>query len=313
MVNMETDCFNMRLPDFEAWAIFAAVAEYRSFTEAAKALSLSKATVSKAVSRLENQVGAALFHRTSRRLSLTETGRALTERASRIWAEGLAADEAARDEATVPQGVVKLAAPMTFGQMHVGPAVADFLADYPGITIDLHLSDEKINIIDKGIDIALRIAALPDSSLRTRQLGRIDASIVAAPSYLDRHGRPVHPAELGVHRCFSYAYVDTPNLLRFRGPGQEEVVVRPEGPFRSNSGDVMLPALRAGLGIAVLPNFIVGDDLAEGRLEAILAEWSPPPVSLHLLTPPGVARSARVSLFADFLSERFRALCRGRS
>ena len=303
----------MRLPDFEAWAIFAAVAEHRSFTEAAKTLGLSKATVSKAVSRLENQVGAGLFHRTSRRLSLTETGRALTERASRIWEEGLAAEEAARNEATAPQGVVKLAAPMTFGQMPVGPAVADFLADYPGIIIDLHLSDEKIDIIDAGIDIALRIAVLPDSSLRTRQLGHIDNSIVAAPSYLDRHGRPAHPSELGTHRCFSYAYVDTPNLLRFRGPGQEELVIRAEGPLRSNSGDAMLPALRAGLGIAVLPNFIVGDDLAAGRLEAILQQWSPPSVSLHLLTPPGVARSARVSLLADFLSERFRALCRSGS
>lgn len=301
----------MRLPDFEAWAIFAAVVEHRSFTEAAKALALSKATVSKAVSRLENQVGASLFHRTSRRLSLTESGRALAERASRIWAEGLAAEEAARDEAGAPQGVVRLAAPMTFGLMHVSTVVTEFLASYPGITVDLHLSDEKIDIIDQGIDIALRIAALPDSSLRVRRLGGINASVVAAPTYLDRHGRPKHPAELADHRCFCYSYVDTPSILRFLGPGKEEVVVRPDGPLRSNSGDAMLPALRAGLGIAVLPDFIVGKDIAEGRLEAILREWSPPPVSLHLLTPPGAGRPVRVSLLADFLSDRLRALCPG--
>ena len=300
----------MRLPDFEAWAIFAAVVQHRSFTGAAKALGLSKATISKAVSRLENQVGTSLFHRTSRHLSLTESGRGLAERAARIWAEGIAAEEAARDEADAPQGMVRLAAPMSFGLLHVAPAVADFLAEYPGIAIDLHLSDEKIDIIEMGFDVALRIAALPDSSLRVRRLGGVESKIVAAPFYLERHGRPVHPADLASHRCFSYCYLPTPDLLRFHGPGREEVVVRPEGPLRANSGDAMLPALRAGLGIAILPDFIVGTDIAAGRLEAILPGWSPPPVSLHLLTPPGVARPARVSLLVEFLSERFRSLCR---
>lgn len=301
----------MRLPDFEAWAIFAAVVENRSFTGAAKALGLSKATISKAISRLENQVGLSLFHRTSRHLSLTDSGRELAERASRILAEGLAAEEAARDEATAPQGVVRLAAPMSFGLMHVAPVVAEFLANHPGVTIDLHLSDEKIDIIEMGFDIVLRIAALPDSSLRVLRLGSVERRIVAAPSYLATRGRPGHPVELADHCCFSYANVDRPDVLRFLGPGKEEVSVRPNGPLRANSGDAMLPALRAGLGVAILPDFIVGTDIAEGRLEAIMSEWSPPPLSLHLLTPPGVVRPARVSLLMDFLVERFRLLCRG--
>lgn len=301
----------MRLPDFEAWAIFAAVVEHRSFTEAAKALGLSKATISKAVSRLESRVGTTLFHRTSRRLSLTESGRSLADRAARILAEAVAAEEAARDEATVPSGTVRLAAPMSFGLLHVAPVVADFLAEYPGITIDLHLSDEKIDIIDMGFDMVLRIAALPDSSLRVRRLGGISGRIVAAPFYLDRHGRPSHPAELSDHRCFSYAYVDTPDLWRFTGPGGEEVAVRPAGPLRANSGDAMLPALRAGLGIAILPDFIVQEDIAAGRLESILENWSRQPVSLHLLTPPGEPRPARVRLLGDYLATRFRAICTG--
>lgn len=299
----------MRLPDFEAWAIFAAVVEHRSFTEAAKALSLSKATVSKAVSRLESRVGATLFHRTSRRLSLTETGRSLADPARRILGEAVAAEEMARDEANAPSGTVRLAAPMSFGLLHVAPVVADFLSENPGITIDLHLSDEKIDLIGMGFDMALRIATLPDSSLRVRRLGGMPFHIVASPAYLARHGRPSHPAELSNHQCFCYAYVDTPDVLHFVGPGREEVTVRPDGPLRANSGNAMLPALRAGLGIAFLPDFIVHEDIAAGTLEPILTDWGRPPVSLHLLTPPGEPRPARVRLLGDYLAARFRSIC----
>lgn len=299
----------MRLPDFEAWAIFAAVVEHCSFTDAAKALGLSKATVSKAVSRLEGRVGATLFHRTSRRLSLTETGRSLAERARRILAEAVAAEELARDEASAPSGIIRLAAPMSFGLLHVAPVVSDFLAEHPGITIDLHLSDERIDLIGMGFDMALRIAVLPDSSLRVRRLGGMPFHIVASPAYLDRYGRPAHPADLSSHKCFCYAYGQTPDLLHFVGPGREEVTVRPDGPLRVNSGDAMLPALRAGLGIAFLPDFIVHDDIAAGRLEPILKDWGGPPISLHLLTPPGEPRPVRVRLLGDYLAARFRSIC----
>lgn len=299
----------MRLPDFEAWAIFASVHEHRSFTAAAEALGLSKATVSKAVTRLEAHLGTALFHRTSRRLSLTESGKALAVHAARMLAEAEAAEEAARDEASAPTGLVRVAAPMTFGLMHVAPAVADFLTQHPGIKVDLHLSDEKIDIIDMGFDIALRIAALPDSSLRARRLGDITAHIVAAPAYFEKHGRPTHPAQLAEHQCLSYAYVATPDLWRFHGPGGEEASVRLNGPLRCNSGEAMLPALRAGLGIARLPGFIVDADIAAGALEPVLQNWSMTPVALHLLSPPGGLRPARVELLIAFLSGRFRAIC----
>lgn len=299
----------MRLPDFEAWAIFASVVEHRSFTAAAEALGMSKATVSKAVSRLEAHLGTTLFHRTSRRLSLTESGRALAERAARILAEGEAAEEAARDEAATPSGLVRLAAPMTFGLKHVAPVIADFLAEYPAITIDLHLSDEKIDIIEMGIDIALRIAALPDSSLRARKLGDITAYVVAAPSYLARRGQPTHPAHLGEHDCLSYTYIANPDVWKFRGPEGEEVSVKLNGPLRSNSGEAMLPAIRAGLGIGRLPGFIVDEDIAAGRLVPILENWSWSPVALHLLTPPARIRAARVEALIAFLDRRLRILC----
>lgn len=297
------------LPDFEAWAIFACVVEHRSFTAAAEALGLSKATVSKAIARLETSLGAALFHRTSRRLSLTETGKALSGHAARILAEAQAAEEIARGEAREPSGTVRLAAPMSFGLLHVAPAIADFLAANPAIRVDLDLSDERRDIVELGFDIALRIAALPDSSLKSRKLGDIDTRIVAAPAYFKRHGRPKHPAELAHHACFGYANVPASEGWRFRGPGGEEAVVRPGGPLRTNSGEAMLPALRAGLGIATLPHFIVEQDLAAGALEAILPGWRRPPVALHLLTPPGALRPKRVALLIDFLTERFRKLC----
>ena len=191
----------MRLPDFEAWAIFAAVAEQRSFSAAARELGLSKATVSKAVTRLEAQLGATLFHRTSRSVSLTETGRALAPRAQRILDEAVCAEEEASDAASAPKGRVRLAAPMTFGLQQIAPAMADFLALYPDITVDLCLDDRRIDLVEQGFDVALRIAQLPDSSLRARRLAPIRTHVVASPAYLEAHGRPDHPAQLAEHRC----------------------------------------------------------------------------------------------------------------
>lgn len=294
----------MRLPDFEAWAMFGAVVEHRSFTEASKALGVSKATVSKAVSRLEAHLDTSLFNRTSRRLALTESGKRLADHALRIVQEAQAAEEAAREEMAELSGMVRLAAPMTFGLKHVAPVVADFIALHPGVSVDLHLSDEKIDIVEMGLDATLRIAAMPDSSLRARRLADVKAYIVASPAYLDRRGRPTHPSDLGHHDCLSYAYMPTPDTWRFVGPGGQQVAVQPAGPLRTNSGDAMLPALRLGLGIAVLPDFIVGDDLAAGTLEAILTEWGPPGVALHLVTPPSRLRPARVEALLDFIAKR---------
>lgn len=297
----------MRLPDLEAWAIFAQVVEHRSFSGAADAIGVSKATVSKAIARLEAQLAQSLFHRTSRRLTLTESGKALAEHAARILAEGQAAEEAAHDAATAPAGLVRLTAPMTLGLLHVAPLIAEFLTLHPGIEIDLDLTDGKVDIVAEGLDVALRIADLPDSSLRSRRLGPVTAHIVAAPSYLAAHGRPTHPAQLGERPCFAYTNVTGP--WRFHGPDGGEAAVRPTGPLSANSGDALLPALRAGLGIGLLPDFIVGPDLASGALEAILTDWMLPPIALHLLTPPSNLRPARVETVIAFLADRMRSVC----
>lgn len=292
------------LPDLEAWAIFAAVAEHRSFSGAAATLGLSKATVSKAIARLEARLGQSLFHRTSRRLSLTEAALPLAERARAMLAEAEGAEEAARDGAASPVGRIRVAAPMSFGLAAVAPVLASFLDAHAQVEIDLHLSDARTDIVAGGFDVALRIGDPPDSSLRVRRLCAIPFHIVASPLYLARHGRPAHAAELARHRIFGYSNV--PGPWRMRGPGNEEVVVQPVGPLLANSGDALVPALLAGLGIARLPSFIVGPHLASGALEPILPDWTPPPTALHLLTPPGTLRPARVEALIAWLARHLR-------
>lgn len=294
-----------KLPDLEALAVFSRVAELRSFAGAAAALGLSTPTVSKAVARLEAKLGAQLLHRTSRRFALTEAGRALAERAARMLAEAEDAEAEVLDQAASPRGLVRLAAPMSFGMAYVAPALPVFLQAHPDVSVDLHLADAAVDLVGEGFDLALRIAALADSSLRARRLCAVRRMLVASPGYLEARGRPVHPRELETHACLGYAYLPTPDIWRLETEGGEVESVRPRGPLRANNGDALTAALRAGLGIAIQPEFLVWRDLAEGRLELVLPGWSLPQVDLHLVTPGGGPRPARVAALVEFLARRF--------
>ena len=293
-----------KLPDFEALAIFAKVVELRSFAGAASELALSKATVSKAVSRLEERLGARLFNRTSRRLALTDAGQRLATRAARLLADGEEAENETLAQSTAPRGLVRLAVPMSFGVKAVAPLLPEFLSQYPDVSIDLHLSDATVDLIGEGFDAGLRIARLPDSSLIARRLCGMPRYTVAAPSYLKRHGRPTHPMHLAEHKCFGYAYLSS-NLWQYTNAAGEQASVRPAGQLRVNNGEAVMPSLIAGLGIADLPDFIVGDAIASGEVEVILKGWKQPEAAVHLVTPPGGPRPARVEVLAEFLTRQF--------
>ena len=294
-----------KLPDFEGLAIFAKVVELRSFAAAAGELSLSKATVSKAVTRLEERLGARLFNRTSRRLALTDAGQKLSERAARLLADGEAAENEALAQSMSPRGLVRFAVPMTFGVRMVAPILPQFLEQYPDVSIDLHLGDAMVDLIGEGFDMGLRIASLPDSSLIARRLCAMPRYTVAAPAYLKRYGRPTHPMHLAQHRCLGYAYLSTAGVWNYTNAKGEQASVRPAGPLRVNNGEALMPALLAGLGIADVPEFIVGDAIASGEVEVILKDWKQTEGAVHLVMPPGGPRPARVEVLADFLAKHF--------
>src|SRR3979411_138710 len=294
-----------KLPDFEALAIFEKVMDLLSFAAAAAELALSKATVSKAVTRLEQRLGARLFNRTSRRLALTDAGQKLAERATRLLLDGEAAENEALAQSMAPRGLGGRAVPMTCGLKAVAPILPEFLAEYPDVAVDLHLSDAMVDLIGEGFDAGLRIASLPDSSLIARRLCAMPRYTVAAPSYLKRHGRPTHPMHLAQHKCLGYAYLSTPGVWHYINAAGEQASVRPAGPLRVNNGEALMPALLAGLGVADLPDFIVGDAIASGEVEVILKGWKQPEGAVHLVTPPGGPRPARVEVLADFLAAHF--------
>lgn len=292
-----------RLPDFEALAMVAKVAEERSFAGAARALGVSIATVSRAVTRLEERLGGRVFNRTSRRLALTELGQRLAERAARVLHEAEEAEAAGRELSTRPRGTVRFAVPMSFGLRWVAPLMPAFFRLYPEVAVDMHLSDAHLDLVGEGFDAALRIALLEDSSLVARRLCPMGRMLVAAPGYIARNGRPRHPHDLAVHHGLGYAFRARGDAWRFTGPAGEAIAITPSGPLRVTNVDALLPTLLEGLGIAELPEFIAAEHLAAGRLEVLLPDWKIAPGGLYFVTPSARSRAAKVEVLGNFLAE----------
>lgn len=292
-----------KLPDLEAWAIFAKVAETGSFARAAQELALSQATVSKAITRLEARLQTMLFQRTSRRVALTDAGQAALERASRILREGESVENEVMDHATRLQGPVRIAAPMSFGLARLAPLLPGFMLQHPDVELQLHFSDSQVDLIAERFDLALRIAHLQDSSLLARRLCVVRRLLVGAPAYFQRHGHPRHPSDLAQHRALHYSHQSGSAPWQFRhaqlGPYRQQVAAQ----LHANNAEALTPALLAGMGLALQPAFLAWPLLQTGQLQTAMDDWEADPIALHILTPPGRIRPARVQAFIDYVAQ----------
>ncbi|PTS82047.1 LysR family transcriptional regulator [Pseudomonas sp. HMWF032] len=294
-----------KLPDLEAWAIFAKVAQTGSFVQAATELSLSQGTVSKAITRLEARVRSMLFHRTSRSMTLTDSGVIALEFANKILEEGLAVEAELTEQAVNLHGQVRVTAPMSFGLSYVAPALPGFMAQYPDIALDIDFSDALVDLIEQRFDLAIRIAKLSDSSLLARRLCTVRILLVGSPAYFEQHGRPRHPRDLAGHRALQYAYSPKGESWRFQHPQHGEFTQTMHAPLRVNNAEALVPALHAGLGLALQPEFLAWQEIQSGRLETAIDDWEVEPIALHLVTPPGRRRPARVQTLIDYLGDYF--------
>lgn len=284
--------------------VFVRIAETGSVSAAARDLGLSKSAASKKLAALEDRLGARMVNRTTRRLSLTEAGADFLERAQRILAELEEAEQAVGRLTDEPRGTLRVNAPMSFGVLHVAPALADFMTRYPELAVTLDLDDRRISLVEEGYDVAVRIADLPDSSLVARRLAPARQAVCASPAYWARHGVPAHPRDLARHNCLIYTYLPAQNDWRFRGPGGP-LTVRVAGNLKANNGDVLREAALAGLGVCLAPTFLVGDDVRAGRLVTALDGFAEDSLTIYAVYPHRRHLPAKVRAFVDFLVGRF--------
>jgi len=289
-------------PALQDLAVFTAVAETAGFSAAARRLGVSKAMVSVAISRLEERLGVRLFHRTTRRLSLTEAGQKALPHAQQSVRAASDAEEAARDAQASPRGTLRINAPMSFGLLHVAPALGAFAKKFSEIDVDLVLDDRVLDLVEGGFDLALRIGTLPDSSLVAHRLGISRAVVVAHPEYLARSGTPKKPADLAKHAALVYTLSPTGSRWKLtRGSKSETIQVR--AVVRANSSLALHQALLQGLGVARIPRFIVGADLAAGRLVQVLPEWKSPELGIYAMTTAREHLPRKTRAFIDFFRE----------
>ena len=285
--------------------VFIAILDAGSMASAARKLGRSPAAVTRILGTLESRAGARLFERSTRRLTPTETGLRLAEQARRLLADYDAALQP--PGAGTPRGLLRLTAPTVFGRRHVAPVVTRFLALHPDIQVDLTLSDRNVDLIEEGIDAALRIGALANLSLVARRLGEVRRVTVASPAYLDRRGTPLVPADLAGHELIMSTAVRSVAEWRFRADGREHVV-RYSPRLRMNDVEAVLAAARDGFGIARALSYQVEPDLRTGVLRRLLVDYEPGPAPVHLVMRSSRHMTPRLRAFVDFAVQEFAAL-----
>lgn len=284
--------------------VFCKVVDLGSFVAAAETLNMSRPMASKHVLRLEDELGVRLLNRTTRTVSPTEAGQIYYRKAQTIFAAVEDAVTEVSNLQTAPKGRLRINAPLSFGELHLTQAIASFQDTYPGITVDLDLNDRLVDIVDEGFDLAVRIGELQDSSLVATRLAPCRLVACASPSYLDMRGRPTSPKDLEEHNCLIYAYLAQQAVWRFEQE-KDTTTVGVSGDFRSTFGGAVYAAAIAGRGICLEPSFVVGEALRDGRLEAVLTDWSPRLLGIYAVFPQARLLPRKVRLFIDHLKNTF--------
>ena len=289
---------------FAHMQIFVGIVEAGSISGAAERLGMAKSAVSRRLAELEARLGASLIQRTTRRLNLTDSGRAYYTRCVAILADLDEAESAVSQAHASLKGRLKMALPLSFGLLHLAPLVQEFMALHPGLRFDLDFNDRQIDLMQEGFDLAIRIATLEDSSLIARRLVPIRHILCASPGYLARHGTPATAADLARHVGLAYSNVRDPGLWSFRGPDGVPGSVRVPVGLAASSGEFLMRAAIADEGLLLLPTFYVHDALRSGQLVKVLDDHHWPELSAYAVYPPTRHLSSRVRVLIDFLAER---------
>lgn len=290
---------------WQAMQAFVRVVESGSFVAAAERLRLSTSSLSRLIAELELHLGARLLNRTTRRLSLTESGQAYYERCIALLAELSEAEALVGQSAALPRGTIRLTCSYSMAEQRVAPAIAHFGERYPDVHFELTVADRVIDIVEEGFDLAIRVGAVRAESLVARRLGSMRLVLAAAPAYLERHGVPTAPQDLVRHNALTYAYAATPRLWRFTGADGAVHDVRVNGSLHANSGDALLAAALAGLGVVNEPDFMLGAALAAGRLQRLLADHEGQGGDIWAVYPSRRHLSLKVRLFVDHIAQAF--------
>jgi DNA-binding transcriptional LysR family regulator len=290
---------------FESLRAFTQVVNAGGFAAAAREMGLSRSQVNKLVIALEDELGVQLLHRSTRVVTPTATGLAFHERCVEILASLEEAERSVTQLQAEPRGRLRINAPMTFGTMHLAPALADFLVQYPDLEVQLTLNDRFIDPIEEGFDVTVRIAKLQESaSLIVHPIASAQRVLCAAPNYLQTHGTPTHPDELRHHSCLHYGQLAVEDQWTLIGTNGEQTI-SVNGVLCSNNGEVLRDAAVRGLGITLLPTFIVGQQLQQGTLQSVLPEYHPLELSIAVIYPVNRHLSTKVRLLVEFLQNRF--------